>query len=309
MFQAKPKKRARRRAYPIHGYVGPNGSGKSFLMVWDTLPSLEAGRVVLSTVRLLDYENPRPCEGYRWSAWEQLEVACELCAEGSKPHRQAHRLWEPFTKWDPLLDDELEHFDVLMDEVAGVAHSRDSMSMPSPVANRLQQLRRRDITLRWTSPGWDRSDKIIRQCSQAATLCVGYAPKEESDPDGQDRLWRNRRLFRVRTYDAQLVEQFTEGKRQTMDSFVREWVWGPGSVAFAAYDTLAPVLSIGTVTEGGTCYRCGGRRSRPMCKCDGHGQRAGTEAAQAGSPAGGAGAAPGRRARRDPAPALVAIDG
>jgi hypothetical protein len=43
-------KRARRRVMPIHGYVGSNGGGKSAAMVWDTLPSLLAGRRVLSGV-------------------------------------------------------------------------------------------------------------------------------------------------------------------------------------------------------------------------------------------------------------------
>src|SRR5438105_3161500 len=92
------KKRARRRAYPIHAYVGANGGGKSAGMVWDTLPSLDAGRSVLSTVGLLDYANPRPCEGWQGrderagtdvTTGETIAVAnlllgerrdCDLCA-------------------------------------------------------------------------------------------------------------------------------------------------------------------------------------------------------------------------------------
>ena len=47
-----------RRGLPIHAYVGPNGGGKSLAMVNDTIPSLDAGRPVLSTVRLIDWRAP-----------------------------------------------------------------------------------------------------------------------------------------------------------------------------------------------------------------------------------------------------------
>lgn len=74
--------RLRRRGFPIHSYVGPNGTGKSAIMVYDTLPSLEGGRPVLSTVRLLDYHNPRPCPGYEFcddpANHEQERMAYDL---------------------------------------------------------------------------------------------------------------------------------------------------------------------------------------------------------------------------------------
>ena len=54
--------RARRRMYPIHFYVGRNGAGKSLAAVYDTMPDLDAGLPCLSTVRLLDFRNPRPCD-------------------------------------------------------------------------------------------------------------------------------------------------------------------------------------------------------------------------------------------------------
>lgn len=57
------KGRMARRAFPIHAYCGPNGTGKSMVMCYDTMTSLEWGRPVLSTVRLLDYKNPRECPG------------------------------------------------------------------------------------------------------------------------------------------------------------------------------------------------------------------------------------------------------
>lgn len=275
-------KRSRRRAYPIHGYVGPNGSGKSAGMVWDTIPSLLAGRPVLSTVRLLDFENPRRCEG------------CDVCADGTVEHQAAHPCWIPFTDWQQLLD--AEHCDVLMDEVTGVASSRESHAMPAPVANTLVQMRRADVVVRWSAPNWSRADKIIRECSQAVTYAVGYLPVQVED--GSDRLWRNRRLFKWRTYDASEFEDFTVGKREQLRPFVVDWHWGPSSPVFGAYDTFDSVLSIGTVTDSGRCYRCGGRRRVPSCTCADHGTSGAEGAGEAGSPVGGAGPVPEPGGRR-----------
>jgi len=251
MFQ-NVKKRAARRGWPIMGYVGPNGSGKSAAMVWDSLPSLEAGRPVLSTVRLLDYQNPRPCEG------------CEVCADGVVEHAQAHPLWIPFTSWDQLL--EAEHCDLLLDEVTGVASSRESMGMPAAVANTLVQMRRRDVAVRWSAPSWARADKIIRECSQAVCYARGYLPVAAQDENG-DRIWRNRRFFKWSTYDATQFEDFTVGKREQLRPLSVDWHWGPKSPVFAAYDTFDAVLSIGMVTDAGRCYTCGGSRRPHDCFC------------------------------------------
>src|SRR5207253_2314979 len=132
---------------------------------------------------------------------------------------------------------------------------------------------------------------------QAVTHCVGYLPVTVEDShDGEDRVWRNRRFFRWRTYDAFDFDEFTEGKRQQLSAMTGEWFWGPGSLGFAAYDTLDAVLAIGTVTEGGSCYRCGGRRSRPACKCGpDEGAPATGSGPAGGAPGGGAGGRTGRR--------------
>jgi hypothetical protein len=100
----------KRRAFEIHAYVGPNGGGKTLCMIRDTLPSLAAGRPVLSTVPILDPATGLP-----------------------------HPLWRPLTDWRALLD--FSGGDVLLDEVTGVASSRDSMSLPGPVGLMLQQMR------------------------------------------------------------------------------------------------------------------------------------------------------------------------
>lgn len=249
------------------GYCGPNGGGKSAAMVWDTLPTLEAGRHVLSTVRLLDYENPRPCEGYRYEYG--VRVACEAC-QNSDPeamvmgHGQAHPLWVLLREWGQLLD--ARRVDVLLDEVTGVASSRESQSMPAPVANKLVQLRRADVVVRWSAPSWARADKIIRECSQALTFCTGHLSKAVEA--SEDRQWRQRRLFKWRTYDAHLFEDFTAGKREQLDTLTSDWHWGPRSPAFGAYDTYDSVSTVGTVTDAGRCYQCGGSRPVPKCRCE-----------------------------------------
>lgn len=249
----RPGARLVRRGWPIHAYVGPNGSGKSLAAVWDTLPTLDAGRPVLSTVRLLDWRHSRPCDD-------------EYCTSGDHgSHLAAHPGWVPLTEWAQLLD--AEHCDVLMDEVTGVASSRESGGMPAAVANLLVQLRRRDVVLRWTAPAWSRADKIIRETSQAVTSCLGYLPVSDDDEQG-GRQWRRRRMFRWRTYDASEFEEFTAGTRAQLRPWAKQWFWGPGSEAFGAYDTLDAVLSIGHVLDTGRCATCGGRRSLPACSCE-----------------------------------------
>lgn len=287
-FLVNPAKRALRRGYPIHGYVGPNGGGKSASMVWDTIASLEAGRPVLGTVRLLDYINPRPCDdeaceadpqsGHFRRALPAPEVVEALMAVEPDPsrrieklrtlgdvvgvHQAAHPLWIPLVDWQQVLD--ARGVDLLLDEVTGAASSRESSSLPSAIANKLVQLRRNDVVVRWSAPSWMRADKIIRECSQAVTYCTGHLPKSSGD---DSRQWRQRRLFRWKTYDAQLFEDFTAGKRQELPPLWSDLHWGPKSPSFAAYDTYDSVLTVGTVNEAGSCYRCGGTRRRPACQC------------------------------------------
>lgn len=221
-------------------------------MVYDTLPTLASGRRVLSTVRLLDFHNPRPC------------VGCDDPGHDAG-HMQAHPAYVPFRDWEQLL--EAESCDVLMDEVTGVASSRESAGLPAAVANRLVQLRRKDVVVRWTAPSWARADKIIRECSQLAVHCTGYLAVRNVAEDGTQRQWRQRRLFRWRGFDADAFDEFTAGKKEALSTENRAWHWGPGSAVFDAYDTYDAVSVIGTVSDAGRCYRCGGRRTIPACKC------------------------------------------
>lgn len=251
-------KSAMRRASPIHGYVGPNGSGKSMAMVFDTLPSLDQGRKVLSTVTL--YDTVQSKDG---KTWERGDV---------------HPAFELLTDWPQLL--EAEHCDVLLDEIVGIASSRESMGMPVQVANLLTQLRRRDIVVRWSAPHWARADKIIRECSQAVTESRGsfgdrQAARKALEAGGAKvRAWAPNRLFRLRTFSTQDFENWTSGKRERLKPEVRQWLWGPGSRAFAAYDTLDSVSRVGEVLDSGRCVHCGGRRPVPQCTCEDRPRRA-----------------------------------
>lgn len=254
-----------RRDYGIVGFVGPNGSGKSLYAVWDTLPTLDAGYPVLSTVRLLDWRNPRPCE---------LGTDCPDTVGHDLGHLHAHPGWVPFTRWEQLLG--WEYGDVIMDEVSGVASSRESHSMPGEVGNHLQQLRRGDIVVRWTAPSWARADKVIRECSQLAVACLGRMPKRFVAAEGEpERRWKQRRLFSARSYDATQFEDFTVNSRDRLKSLGSDLHWGPGSPAFDAYDTYDAVLAIGQTNAAGKCMACGGRRSIPACKCPDSGRTVG----------------------------------
>lgn len=273
-FKRPSKGRGVRRGFPIHGYVGPNGGGKTASMIWDTMPALETGRPVLSTVRLLDYADPRPCEGWIFGP-DGDQVPCPTCASSEGyAHAQAHPLWVPFTRWRQLLD--FRAGDVLMDEVTGVASSRESHAMPGPILNHLMQLRRADVTLRWSAPSWRRADTGIREVTQAVTSCKGLVKKAVPAEEGQpERVWHHRRLFIWRTFDAYQFEDFTtsmtvqgNGRKARLKALKSEWHWGPGSPAFDAYDTFDSVLAIGSVSPAGRCMTCDGRRSAPACSCD-----------------------------------------
>lgn len=292
-----PKKRSRRRGFMISAYVGANGGGKTAAMVWDSIPDLEAGRPILSTVRIQDYANPRPCDDdecasnpsrlghFKLQPTEDgrktaIANAKRLFFEGDTArqdaiemevvgvHQAAHDLWIPWSRWDQLL--KFNFGRVLADEMTGIASSRESMTLPSEVLNMLQQLRRDDIPFGYTCPDWARADKGLREPTQAVTVCKGFFPKEAPSLGDQQRVVRARRLFKWLTYDARALDQLTEGKRNELSPEVADWHWGPSSIAFQAYDTFAPVLRVGTTTESGKCFRCGGRRKTTYCSCADH---------------------------------------
>lgn len=254
--------RSRRRAYPIHMYTGRNGSGKTLAAVYDTLPELEAGMHCLSTVRLLDYNNPRPCD----------DSACEDLWHGKPGHMAAHPRYVPFRTWPQLLDWPRPYGlqgPVLMDEITGVADSNESAGLPHAAGNKLAQLRRDDCSVRITGLSFIRANKRIREAVVAVTRCQSSMPVDSLLEDGSTRLWRARRLAKWTTYDAQSLpmDDHTEHAYDTADKLVSGRHWIPTSPAITAYDTYSPVLMVGTVTDSGRCAHCGGNRKNPECSC------------------------------------------
>jgi len=297
----RPKARARlgRRGYPIIGYVGSNGSGKSAVAVYDSMLSLDYGRPVLSTVRLLDFRNPRECPGglacddpknhimseSKWTLEKDSETGGEYIVnsvhETGKLHRASHPYYVRFTDYRQLLD--WRDGDVLMDEVTGVASSRESASMPVQVANYLVQLRRRNIVLRWTTPSWGRADKIIREVTQSVVLMQGLLPAVRPQAAGEaPRVWRDNRILVARSYDPMSMEEFESSRVDNIRPEITAYYWRPGSLLENAYDTLDPVSTLGWANESGMCMTCGGKRALVKCSCgSAHGvaQRAGAERA------------------------------
>jgi len=126
--------------------------------------------------------------------------------------------------------------------------------------------------LRWTAPSWKRADTIIRECSQAVTLCMGFAPESVKDDSGE-RLWRSRRLFYWRTYDSATFDEWSTHKKDRIRPAVRQVIGrdlfglGHATMAAAAFNTFDAVLSLGAVTDAGLCMECGGHRTRRRCAC------------------------------------------
>lgn len=248
---AKVKARGKRNAFSIHAYTGSNGGGKTMAAVFDALPALAAGRPVVSTCRILD-----PATG------------------------EPHPLWVPLDDFRMLaIGGGLGWCEVILDEVTGVASSRDSAGMPSAVLNNLQQLRKDDVTIRWTTPNWRRADTAIREVTQGLTTCVGLMPREDAvvSEDGLERRWKQRRLFVWRTYDAKMFDEWSATrerstqKQHRLRPVARQAFWGPGHLVQSMYDTYEHALTLGVVSDAGMCMDCGGKRSPRRCSCPDHG--------------------------------------
>lgn len=246
-----------RRNFPVHFYTGKNGGSKSLCAVYDTLPDLDYGMPVLSTVRLLDYRNLRPCD----------DQNCPDDIGHALGHMAAHPGYVPFTTWPQLL--EWNDGPVLMDEITGVADSNEGAAMPSAAANKLAQLRRADCAVRITGLNFIRANKRIREAVRAVTRCSTILPVTSMKDDGSERMWKQYRFARWNTYDAETLpmDDISAAAYDKAQLVARGAHWIPDSPAIGAYDTYAPVLMVGRVTESGRCAHCEGNRRAPECSC------------------------------------------
>lgn len=237
---------------PIAAFVGFNGMGKTMAAVAAAMHHLDAGRPVLSTVRLLDYTNPRDCE----------DLGCRSLSHGLPGHRAAHPLWVPFTDFRQLFEFRDGH--VLMDEVTGVADAREHASMPVQVANYLPQMRRRDVTLAWTTIAWTFADVRLRRLTLSATWAVGMWPKYSGNT-----MWPSNRVFYYRTYDAaNLKDDFHSAKRDDLKAMNKVWFRRGPSLVQQAYDSGEAVQTLGAANDAGMCLVCAGKRAMPRCRCE-----------------------------------------
>jgi len=255
-----------RREAGIQCFNGPNGSGKTLRMVEDIEPELNGIRWecyqedhfhndpqydehgeflgfgplavhegwvrVLSTVRLIDPETGK-----------------------------LHERYERFDDWRLL--EHLEHAVLLLDEITGVAHSRDGASLPHNIQHQIQMMRKGDVRVIWSAPHWDRAEKLIREVTQVITICEGDLPDR-----GSQGLWKANRRFLYRSYATEDFDEWSAGKLVKLKPLVRQYVWGPGSIGFRLYNTKQKVTSIGHSNDAGVCVQCGGLRRRQECGCD-----------------------------------------
>jgi len=244
--------RARRREAAIHAYVGKNGHGKTLCMVRDTLPTLEG--------MIWHCDNPDHFHTQKGIVSGVRKVVSTVKLYDAKTG-EPHDLYVPLENLEMLR--ELEHCDLLLDEIVGVMHSRDSAALPPQIQLILNQFRKRDIAVRWTAPAYSRAEKLIRECTTALTLCYGSHPER-----GGTDLWLPNRSFVFTTYEPDDFDEFSAHRSEKLDASITEYFWaGLEPDVLASYNTRESVLMISHVDDHGSCVVCGGTRRRSGCTC------------------------------------------
>lgn len=271
-----------RRDAGIHAYVGLNGGGKTACMVNDIRAEL-AGMEWHCDIEDHAHCDPQYDElgefvGYGEKAAFSGFVRVLSTVRLLDPETgQLHERYEKFSNWHQL--DHLEHAVLVLDEISGVAHSRDSGSLPHDIMNRLMQLRKGDVRVLWSAPHWARADKLIREVTSAITVCVGLSPLRV-----KGSLWRMNQRFLYRTFETRDFDEWTAGRVDKLEPLAKEYVWGVGSEAFKLYNTRQKVTRIGHANDAGVCVECGGTRRRRECQCDDYQASKGGAGRQLGAP-------------------------
>lgn len=297
-FLAEAEAVKKRRGVAIMGYVGSNGSGKSATCCLDTMPTL---RGIMWSCDNPDHFHSR--NGIYSGVRRVLSTM-----RFTTPNGEAHPLWIPLTEYGQLTH--FEHGDLILDEVGGAVASSTGDDIPMSVKAVLQEMRRKEVNIRWTAPSWARASKVLRECSLGVTVSqgkfavpdrdmvpfVGWHLLERMNPetfelesvmceiDGPHehdagRTWGSRRMFSTQTFDATQFDEWTAAKREKLKPIVRQIIWRPGHPLEQAYDTHAHVNKLGQVTESGRCDKCMGTKPRKKCECtDDHETREQTRA-------------------------------
>lgn len=238
-------------------YVGGNGHGKTLAMVYDTIPALEAGRTVLSTVRLFDPSSPLV---------EVVEdstdpVTGEIIEIRRLQYSELHPCYVPLVSWVQLV--EARRCDVLLDEVTSVASARQHQLLPAQLENKLQQLRKADVNVRFTTPNFARADLVLRELTRLVVDCRGYVRRPSPG-----RQWPERSWFKLSAYNAADLDAFEQEKTDKLRPVARQWLHR--NLAFTAshlYWTYDGVTTLDHVDAAGMCLTCNGKRTIPRCTC------------------------------------------
>lgn len=276
----------RRRGFAIHAYIGSNGSGKSATACLDTLPTLKG--------IMWSCENPDHFHSSQGIYSGVRRVLSTM--RFTTPNGDAHPLYVPLTDYSQLPN--FEHGDLILDEVGGAVASSTGDDIPMSVKAVLQEMRRKEVNIRWTAPSWARASKVLRECSLGVTVSkgkfavrdadevefAGWHETESIDPETFElvkghcnidglhfhpagRTWGSRRMFSTATYDASQFDEWTAAKRDKLKPVVRQIIWRPGHELETAYDTHAHVQKLGQVTDSGRCDTCMGYKARRKCEC------------------------------------------
>lgn len=226
------------RAIPVAGitaFVGANGSGKTALAVHERIKHAQrTGRDLYSTVDI-DYKDPK--------GRERLNVK-------SKPIESLEHLAD------------LKSADVLLDEVAAIASSRDTIGLPPQLVNFLGSLRHHDLTVSWTAPSWNRADKVLREVTQ---LIVVSRPLLRFRAKGL--TWPRTYYSFTAIYDG-YGSSDGDAPMGRPSQLRLVPVWRLRSIG--AYDSWAAVPHLGD--HSSTCAECGKRKRTEYCS--GHGSAA-----------------------------------
>lgn len=260
--------------YAIRGFVGANGGGKSLaatsLMAG---PSFRKARPVASNMRLYpEAFDADPALYVPIETWQDIISVgkcqeADPCEPGECPHTRTQG----------------RGCDIILDEISAALPSRNAMSVPAQLVRVINQLRKRDVRLGWTAPNWARADTVLREVTQAVTVCSGMWPDRyrrqrvtrvfppmdgtRAEARFDDDGWAPNRLFRWVTYDAQAFDEFTYSKAEQLKPIARSWYWRSSHVAQFGYNTGEGVLLLNHLDDTGACATCGGSRSRPKCSC------------------------------------------
>lgn len=211
---------------PIVGFTGPNGAGKTLVAVSCVIhDDLRHGRPVYSTVHI------------------------------DSPYGSSI----PLVSLRQLL--ELRDCTVLIDEIAAIFSSRDSMQVPREFDIFLQTLRHRGVTLRWTAPAWARADLRVREITQVVVSVQNLGKRLKPGA-----FWPTPITILAGALDCVGVAVDSAPEKVLKRRiFVPQLLTGWG-----AYDTLADTPRLGAAPHSGACVDCGGSVTRPACSEDRH---------------------------------------